>query len=153
MSARFRRHTKGLRNHFAANGYSRRAVKLPFILRCSASNLRHISGNFRRKTTTLYKKVAKSFRNKRVISQHFAKCFLQLRVIAMAVNSSFQLQIAYRLKYWIFDFLSFEMVYSMYKMDFGKCSKSAQEDCSCCPLFSSLCFPLSSALSLHTLND
>ena len=38
-------------------------------------------------------------------------------------------------------------------MDFGKCSKSAQEDCSCCPLFSSLCFPLSSALSLHPLND
>ena len=25
-------------------------------------------------------------------------------------------------------------------MDFEKCSKSAQEDCSCCPLFSSLCF-------------
>ena len=25
-------------------------------------------------------------------------------------------------------------------MDFGKCSKSAKEDCSCCPLFSSLCF-------------
>ena len=27
-------------------------------------------------------------------------------------------------------------------MDFGKCSKSIKEDCSCCPLFSSLCFPL-----------
>ena len=38
-------------------------------------------------------------------------------------------------------------------MDFGKCSKSSKEDCSCCPLFSSLCFSLSSALSLHTLND
>ena len=25
-------------------------------------------------------------------------------------------------------------------MDFGKCSKSAKEHCSCCPLFSSLCF-------------
>ena len=25
-------------------------------------------------------------------------------------------------------------------MDFRKCSKSAKEDCSCCPLFSSLCF-------------
>ena len=38
-------------------------------------------------------------------------------------------------------------------MDFIKCSKSAKEDYNCCPLFSSLCFPLSSALSLHTLND
>ena len=28
-------------------------------------------------------------------------------------------------------------------MEFGKCSKSAKEDCSCCPLFSLLCFPLS----------
>ena len=27
-------------------------------------------------------------------------------------------------------------------MDFGKCSKSMKEYCSCCPLFSSLCFPL-----------
>nr|CAN76313.1 hypothetical protein VITISV_032156 [Vitis vinifera] len=124
MSARFRRHTKGLRNHFAAKGYSRKAAKLDFILRFSASNLRHISGNFRRKTTTLYKKVAKSFRNKRVISQHFAKCFLQLRVIAMAVNSSFQLRIAHRLKHWIADFLSFEMVYRMHQLDFRKCSKS-----------------------------
>ena len=64
---------KGLRNHFAAKGYSRRAAKLASILRFSASNLSHISGNFRRKSTTLLKKAAKSLRNKRVISQHFAK--------------------------------------------------------------------------------
>ena len=25
-------------------------------------------------------------------------------------------------------------------MNFGKCCKIAKEDCSCCPLFSSLCF-------------
>nr|CAN60101.1 hypothetical protein VITISV_021669 [Vitis vinifera] len=72
---------EGLRNHFAAKGYSRRAAKLASILRFPASSLRHISGNFRRKYTILYKKAAKSLRNKRVISQHFAKCFLQLGVI------------------------------------------------------------------------
>ena len=55
-----------------------------------------------------------------------------------AISSSFQLQIVHGLKRWILDFLSFEMVYSMQKMDFGKCSKSVKEDCSCCPLFSSL---------------
>ena len=44
--------------------------------------------------------------------------------LAMAVTSSFQLQIAHRLKNWIVDFLSFKMVYSMHKMDFEKCSKS-----------------------------
>ena len=32
------------------------------------------------------------------------------------------------------------MTYSMNKLDFRKHSKSAKEDCSCCPLFSSLCF-------------
>ncbi|RVW81168.1 hypothetical protein CK203_044706 [Vitis vinifera] len=50
-----------------AKGYSRRAAKLAFILRFSASNLLHISGNFRRKSTTLYKKAAKSLRNKRIL--------------------------------------------------------------------------------------
>ena len=71
VSARFRRCTKGLRNHFTATCYLRRAAKLASTLRFSAPSLRHISGNFRRKSTTLCKKAAKSFRNKRVISQHF----------------------------------------------------------------------------------
>ena len=72
-----------------------------------------------------------------------------------AISSSFQLQIVHGLKCWILDFLNFEMVYSMYKMDFGKCSKSAKEDCSCCPLFSSLClfFLFASLLYLACLND
>ena len=57
-----------------------------------------------------------------------------------AISSSLQLQIIHGLKRWILDFQSFEMVYSMQKMDFWKCPKSAKEDCSCCPLcFSSLC--------------
>ena len=59
--------------------------------------------------------------------------------IPMAVTSSFELGIVHRLKHWILDFLSFEMVYSMHELDFGKCSKSGQEDCNFCPLF---CFTL-----------
>ena len=50
---------EGLRNHFAATSYPRRAAKLASTLRFSASSLRHISGNFRRKSTTLCKKAAK----------------------------------------------------------------------------------------------
>ncbi|RVW76068.1 hypothetical protein CK203_049187 [Vitis vinifera] len=38
-------------------------------------------------------------------------------------------------------------------MDFGKYSKSAKEDCSCCPLFLHSVFLFSIVLSLHTLND
>ena len=52
-----------------------------------------------------------------------------------SISSSFQLQIIYGLNRWILDFLSFEMVYRMQKMDFGKCSKSALKDCSCVPCF------------------
>ena len=49
--------------------------------------------------------------------------------LAMAATSSFQLRIAYRLKNWIVHFLSFEMVYRMYQLDFRKCSKSGCYDC------------------------
>ncbi|WJZ89323.1 hypothetical protein VitviT2T_008549 [Vitis vinifera] len=49
--------------------------------------------------------------------------------LAMAATSSFQLRIAHRLKQWIIDFLSFEMVYSMHHLDFIKCSKSGCYHC------------------------
>ena len=45
-------------------------------------------------------------------------------LLPMAVTPLFQLRIAYCLKHWIVDFLIFEMTYSMYKLDFRKCSKS-----------------------------
>ena len=57
---------------------------------------------------------------------HLAWC----SCLPKAISSSFQLQIIHGLKRWILDFLSFQMVYSMQKMDFGKCSKSSKEDCS-----------------------
>ena len=41
----------------------------------------------------------------------------------MAITSSFQIRFAHRLKRWTPDFLSFEMIYSMYTMDFRKSSK------------------------------
>ncbi|RVW20528.1 hypothetical protein CK203_115284 [Vitis vinifera] len=102
---------KGLRNHFTAKGYSRRAAKLAFILRCSASNLQHISGNFRRESTTLYKKAAEIISQQKGDSATLCKMLPSAWSdwLAMAVTSSFQLQIAYHLKYWILDFLRFEM--------------------------------------------
>ena len=47
----------------------------------------------------------------------------------MAVTSSFQLQIAHRLKNWIVNFLRFETTYSMHELDFRNCSKSGWHDC------------------------
>nr|CAN76455.1 hypothetical protein VITISV_012729 [Vitis vinifera] len=49
--------------------------------------------------------------------------------LATAATSSFQLRIVHRLKHWIFEFLSFEMVYRMYHLDFRKYSKSGCYDC------------------------
>ncbi|KAL6312733.1 hypothetical protein AAG906_015145 [Vitis piasezkii] len=45
-------------------------------------------------------------------------CEITSDLLVTAATSSFQLQIAHRLKHWIVDFLSFEMVYSMHHLDF-----------------------------------
>ena len=69
-------------------------------------------------------------RNKRLISQqckNLPSAWSDL--LAMAVTSSFQLQIVHRLKHWIVDFLRFKMVYSTHQLDFRKCSKSGLHDC------------------------
>ena len=83
VPAKFRRHPRGLRNIFATPSYLHRAAKLASTLRFQASLSRYMSGIFRRKYTLLYKKAAESLRNKRVFSQHFAKCFLQLGVTGL----------------------------------------------------------------------
>ena len=105
-------------------------------LKESVANIQKHSGGFRRHARW----VAKFRSQYLVFSQLQNQLSAWCNWLPMAITSSFQLRFTYRLKRWILDFLSFEMVYSMQKMDFGKCSKSSQEDCSCCPLFSSLCF-------------
>ena len=95
------------------------------------------------KFRTMKKISLRNFRNLAKFSQpceigHLAWC----SCLPKAISSSFQLQIIHGLKRWILEFLSFEMVYSMSKMNFGKYSKSAKEDCSCCRLIFSLCFSL-----------
>ncbi|RVW18788.1 hypothetical protein CK203_102731 [Vitis vinifera] len=65
VSARFRRHSRGLRNNFATPSYLHRAAKLASTLRFPASFSQHKSGIVRRRNITLFKKAAKSLRNKR----------------------------------------------------------------------------------------
>nr|CAN64114.1 hypothetical protein VITISV_008524 [Vitis vinifera] len=80
--------------------------------------------NFKRNSTALCKMAAKSFRSKRVISQ---PCKILPSAwsdrLPMAVTPSFQLRIVYCLKHWIVEFLSFEMTYSLHKLDSKKCPK------------------------------
>ena len=77
ISQMHKRAAKSLHN----NMLSSQGCEVGFHLEVLSSQLAAYIGNFRRKYTLLYKKAAKSLRNKRVISQHFAKCFLQLGVI------------------------------------------------------------------------
>ncbi|RVW57873.1 MLO-like protein 6 [Vitis vinifera] len=123
VPAKFRRHPRGLRNYFARPSYLHQAAKLASILKFPAPFSRHGSCIVRRRNTLLYKSVAK-FSQQKVDS-----AALQSDWLVMAATSSFQLQIAHRLKHWIVDFLSFEMVYSLHHLDFRKCSKSGCYDC------------------------
>ena len=59
VSARFRSHSRGLRNIFATPSYLHRAAKLASTLRFLASLSRHGSCIVRRRNTLLYKSAAK----------------------------------------------------------------------------------------------
>ena len=59
VSARFRRHPRGLRNYFATPSYLHRAAKLASTLRFPAPFSRHGSCIVRRRNTLLYKSAAK----------------------------------------------------------------------------------------------
>ena len=112
-----------------------------------------LSGSFRR-TPVHCAKWLRNSRNKRLILQpckNLPSAWSDL--LEIAVTPPFQLRIAHRLKHWIFDFLSFEMIYSMQKMDLGKSPKVHKKTVVAVLCFLHSVFPLSVVLSLHTLND
>ena len=43
--------------------------------------------------------------------------------LQMTITSLFEIRFVHHLNFWTPDFLSFKTIYSMYKMDSGKCSK------------------------------
>nr|CAN71899.1 hypothetical protein VITISV_024620 [Vitis vinifera] len=92
VSARFRRHSRGLRNHFATTCYPRKVAKLASTLRFQASLSRYTSGIFRRKSTTLCKKAAK-FSQQKADSATLCKMLPSAwsNRLTMAVTPSFQL--------------------------------------------------------------
>ena len=67
-----------------------------------------------------------------LVDAPIGETFLIIRILD-GLNSEFKdIIVAVRAReISITDFLSFQMVYSMQKIDFGKCFKSAKEDCSC----------------------
>nr|CAN73704.1 hypothetical protein VITISV_000541 [Vitis vinifera] len=86
---------EGLRNHFATKGYIRRAAKLASILRFSAVQKGcEITSQQKGDFATLCKMLPSTWSD----------------WLAMAATSSFQLRIEHRLKHWILDFLSFEIM-------------------------------------------
>ena len=89
-------------------------------------------------------RVVRKFRTRgcvvRVLCENFAqgtihppKC--KIGFFQMAITSSFQIQIAHRLKQWTPDFLSFKTTYGMHNLSSRKCSKnvsnSSKMGCGC----------------------
>ena len=144
MSARFRRHTKRAAKSLCNKRLFSQGCEVGFHLEVLSFQL---AAYIRQLQEEIHHTVQKGCE---IISQQKGDFATLCKILpsawsdrlAMAVTSLFQLRIAHCSKHWIVDFLRFKMIYSMQKMDFGKCSKSANKDCSCCPLFSSLCFPL-----------
>ncbi|RVW20584.1 Retrovirus-related Pol polyprotein from transposon RE1 [Vitis vinifera] len=110
VSARFRRHSRGLRNIFATPSYLHQAAKLASTLRFLASFSRHKSHRQKEKHLTVQKCCEITSQQKGDFTT-LCKMLPSARSdwLVMAATSSFQLRIAHRLKHWIVDFLSFEM--------------------------------------------
>ena len=97
-----------------------------------AKNLKMLVANIGKLQEKFHSKRAAKFRSKRTTFSQPKADFAAVQNLPsawsdwlpMAVTPSFQLRIVYRLKHWIFDFLSFETTYSMHKLDSRKCSKS-----------------------------
>ena len=109
-----------------------------------AKNLKNVGHKYRealRRFLQPCKMAAKFYSMKDTISQpkaDFAALLLWFRSLQnwpstwcdrlpMALTSSFQLRIVYRLKRWIADFTSFETKYNIHKLSSRKCSKSVQQ--------------------------
>ena len=97
-------------------------------LKMSVANIGKLQEKFRctvQNGCEIFAAKGQHFRSKRVISQ---QCKILPSAwsdqLPMVVTPSFQLRIVHRLKHWIVDFLSFEMTYSMHKLNSRKCSKS-----------------------------
>ena len=102
-------------------------------LKMSITNIRKLKENTTAvRARELWNFAAKGqhFRSPRLISQPCKNLPLAWSDrLPMAITPSFQLRIIHRLKHWIIDFLSFEMTYSIHKLDSKKYSKSVWHEC------------------------
>ena len=102
-------------------------------LKMSVANIGKLQEQFRctvQNGCEIFAAKGQYFRSPRLISQpckNLPSAWSDL--LAMAITPLFQLRIVHHLKNWIVDFLSFEMTYSMHKLDSRKCSKSGWHDC------------------------
>ena len=130
MSARFRRHTKRAAKSLRSKKLISQRCKVGFQLAVLSFQRVAYIGKLQEEFHSTVQKGCE------IISQQKGDFTTLCKLLpsawsdwlVMAVTPSFQLRIAYRLKHWIFDFLSFETTYSMHKLDFRKCSKSGWHD-------------------------
>ena len=131
VSARFRRHSRRAAKSFRNNMLSSQGCEVGFHLEVPSSHLAAYIGQLQEEIHHTVQKGCEITSQQKGDFATLCKMLPSARSdwLVMAATSSFQLRIAHRLKHWIVDFLSFEMVYSMHHLDFRKCSKSGCYDC------------------------
>ena len=131
MSTRFRRHSKRAAKSLRSKRLFSQGCEVGFHLEVLSFQLVAYIGQLQEEIHHTVQKGCKIISQQKGDFATLCKMLPSARSdwLAMAVTSSFQLRIAYHLKHWIVDFLSFEMIYSMHHLDFRKCSKSGHCDC------------------------
>ena len=131
VSAKFRRHSRRVAKSLRNNKLFSQGCEVGFHLEVLSFQLAAYIGHLQKE---IHPTVQKGCGITSQQKGDFATLWKMLPLagsdwLAKASTSLFQLQIAHRLKHCIFDFLSFEMVYSMHQLDLKKCSKSGCYDC------------------------
>ncbi|RVW73683.1 hypothetical protein CK203_055011 [Vitis vinifera] len=131
VSARFRRHSRRAAKSFRNNMLSSQGCEVGFHLEVLSSQLKAYIGQLQKEIHPTVQKGCEITSQQK--GDFTALCKMLPSAwsdwLPLAATSSFQLRIAHRLKHWIVDFLSFEMVYRMHQLDSRKCSKSGCYDC------------------------
>nr|CAN76653.1 hypothetical protein VITISV_035880 [Vitis vinifera] len=130
-SARFRRHSRRAAKSLRNKKLFSQGCEVGFHLEVLSSQLAAYIGQLQREIDPTVQKGYEITSQQK--GDFAALCKMLPSALSdwlpLAATSSFQLRIVYRLKHWIVDFLSFEMVYSMHQLESRKCSKSGCYDC------------------------
>ena len=131
MSARFHRHTKRSAKSLRSKRVFSQGCEVGFHLEVLSFQLAAYIGQLQKEIHPTVQKGCEITSQQKGDFATLCKMLPSARSdwLVTVATSSFQLRIVHRLKHWIADFLSFEMVYNMHQLDSRKCSKSGCYNC------------------------